>query len=77
MARQRLWSGLYLHHFRRGTYSLYGSPHLDNLQNQVSSVLPSPTGKDIAVSPIALRFHRYSALHFASYLFLTKAPRLI
>ncbi len=36
-----LGSGLYLHHFRWDTYSLYGSP-LTRLKSWVSSVSPSP-----------------------------------
>ena len=38
--RDGLWSGLYLHHRRWGTYSLYGSPCARSAR--VSSVLPSP-----------------------------------
>lgn len=47
-----LWSGLYLHHFRWGAYSLYGS------RLRQSARFPRYRHRRDA-----LRFHRYSALH--------------
>ncbi len=57
-----LWSGLYLHHLRWGTYSLYGA--------RMKTLTPTSAGGASARFPRychrhkALRFHRYSALHF-------------
>ena len=47
------WSGLYLRHLRRGTYSLYGSHRSDSRR------FPRYCHRHNA-----LRFHRYSTLHF-------------
>ena len=60
-----LWSGLYLRHRRRGTYSLYGSrrgPAQPHLRYGVAiHRFPRCSHR-----PSALRVHRYSALHSAS-----------
>lgn len=68
-----LWSGPYLHHLRCSTYGLYGS------LPQKSLCIVSFLGIAIINHPprgeiILLRFHRYSAVHFAGSCFPTKAP---
>ena len=67
-----LWSGLYLHHLRWDTYSLYGSWRFPSLFYQLT-LIRSGTAMSISSSHqfprycqrLHVRFHRYSILHFA------------
>ncbi len=73
---RRVWSLDYIFAISGGARIVSTDPRSDsNRSNRVSSVLPSPDGPQTQLrDPPALRFHRYSALHFESYLFLPKAP---
>jgi hypothetical protein len=73
-----LWPGLYLHHFRWGTYSLYGSPAdrfpmpaagttvgiLADSSHRAGFLGIASVRAWLAGRHETLRFHRYSALHF-------------